>query len=816
MLWNNLRYALRQFRQSPAFTITILVTLALTIGVNTAIYSVVDAIFFRPLPYPKPDRLVMIGVAYSKNGTSGIRTNQNGRLWEALRDHATLLDCAVYHPGSGGVNLFANGGVEYVKQQKVSAGFFNVLGISPLAGREFTRQEDVRGGPAVAILSYEFWQRVFQGNPSIIGRTVDLRGAPYTVVGIMPRGFHSDAKVDVWTPIQPSTTGEGGGWNYTVIGRLKPGVTPAAANAQLSVVTAPLLDEMRKNLPHNGSIDERTVPLQIGRADYLRTSITIMWAAAALVLLIGCVNIAGILLARSATRSREIATRMSVGASRRAVISQLLSEAALLAIGGGTGGLLVGKFAIAALTWLNPGEFDIWRPTQLDARVAGVMLAVSLATSVFFGLFPALEATSVDLRSSLSEAGRTASGSRKQWKRQALVLAEVALGVVLVVGAGLLIRTFATLMGTNPGFNPNHLMTATVSLQDARYSTSAAGARLFRETLEKIRRIPGVQSAAATLTLPYEQAVNENIQAISGRRITRYDGLTNIVYTTPGFFETLEMPVLRGRDFEDTDRATSAKICVVNRAFEEAYMPADSAPLGRQINFFGGEPCEIVGVVGDVPQQQGWGGNFGPIPALPQIYVPVDQVDNSGFVLVNTFTSPSFAVRTRGNIAGLEHPMSRAVQSVDPRLPFSAFRSISEVRSDALQEQRYHAVLFSTFAALAIFLSALGVYGLIAQSVAQRTREMGIRLALGATWRDVIRAAAMPGITLSLAGIAVGFVLAAFAARLLKSLIWGVTTTDPLTFLSVAVLLVTVAAISSLIPALRLVRLDPAQTLRQE
>jgi predicted permease len=816
VVWNNVRYALRQFRQSPAFTITILGTLALTIGVNTAIYSVVDAIFFRPLPYPQPDRLVMIARAYSGGGATDIETSQTGRMWETLRDHATLLDGAVYKPGAGGVNLFANGGVQYVKQQRVSAGFFNVLGIRPLLGREFTRQEDMPGGESVAILSYEFWQRLFQGDASIVGRNVDLRGAPYTVVGIMPRGFRTDANVDVWTPVQPSTSGEGSGTNYSIIARLKPGVSSAAANAQLSVIMRPLLEQMWKNLPHNISIEERAVPLQIGRAAGMRTSITIMWAAAALVLVIGCVNIAGILLARSAARAREIATRMALGASRGAVISQLLAEAALLAIGGGGAGLLVGKFAIAALGWLDPGQFDIWRPTQLDVRVAGVMLAVSLATSVLFGLFPALEATSVDLRSSLSEAGRTASGSRRQWKRQALVLAEVALGVVLVVAAGLLIRTFDTLMNASPGFNPNHVVAASVSLQDARYRTSAAGARLFRETLEKIRQIPGVQSAAATLTLPYERAINENIRDISGRRIARNEGLTNIVYATPGLFETLEIPVLRGRDIQQTDRATTANVCVVNRAFEETYMPGDSAPLGRQINFLGGDPCEIVGVVGDVPQQQGWGSDFGPLPALPQIYVPVDQVPDSGFALINRWASPSWAVRTHSGIAGLEQAMSRAVQSVDPRLPFAAFRSIFEVRSDSLKQQRYQAALFSVFAGLAIFLAALGVYGLIAQSVAQRTREMGIRLALGGTLRDVIRAAAMPGITLSLAGIAAGFVLAVFAARLLKSLIWGVTTTDPLTFISVVILLVAVTAISSLIPALRLARLDPAQTLRQE
>jgi predicted permease len=811
-LWNNFRYAARQLAKTPAFTITVLATLGLCIGANTAIYSVVDAVFFRPLPYPDPDRLVMIARVYRHNGASGISSGQTGKVWELVRDHAPFLNTAVYG-SNGGVNLFAAGRVEYVQQQRVSANFFNVLGVAPLIGREFTSQEDVPGGPSLTILSHATWQHLFRGDPSIIGRTVDLRGAPYTVIGIMPRAFRSDAPADLWTPLQPSMSGEGSGTNYAIIARLKPGVTFAQANGQLNSIMRPVIDEM--HLPRGVSLEERAVPLQVGRTVDLRSKLSLMWGAVGLVLVIGCINVAGILLARSVPRSREIATRMALGAGRSAVIGQLFTEAVLLAAGGAVIGLVVGQLATTALIRLSSGQFDLSNPVQLDFRVLAVMLAISLATSILFGLFPAIEATSIDLRSTLAEGGRSGAGSRRQWKRQALVFAEVALGVVLVIGAGLLIRTLAHFMNLNPGFNPKNLMTASLSLQDARYKTTAAGTRLFRDSLARIREIPGVESAAVMLSLPYERALNTNIQNISGRPIPSDASFTNFIYGTPETFTTLQMPLLRGRGFRDSDRADSLKVTLVNQAFIKYYLATGQDPLGRQIQLMGGSTYQIIGVVADVPQQNGWG-ESSPIAALPQMYVPADQMSNDSFQAVHTWFSPSWVVRTRGTVPGLSNAMRRALEAADPRLPFSAFHSMSEVRGQSLNQQRYQATLFSALAGLAILLAALGVYGLIAQSVAQRTREMGIRMALGASVGSVIKTAVAPGIFLSMAGIAAGLILALFATRLLKNLIWGVTATDPITFLSVALLLIAVAALSSALPALRLTRLDPAHTLRDE
>lgn len=806
--WNTLCHAIRQLRNSPAFTIIVVLTLGFCIGANTAIYTLVDRLFFRALPYPDPGRLVMITTQFRKGGASETQTSQTGAQWEAVRDHATFIDSAV-EGGSSGINLYAGGRVKYVQQQRISANYFQVLGIAPLIGREFSRQEDVPGGPALTVLSYGLWQNLFQSDRSIVGQTIDLRGAPYTIVGIMPRGFRSDQPVDLWTPLHPSRTGEGEGTNYSIIGRLRPGVTFAAATGQLNSAMQSVFAE--RHLPVGVSVQERAIPLQTGLTSDMRSNVELMWGAVGLVLVIGCVNIAGILLARSATRTREIATRLALGAGRGRVVAQLLVEAVVLAVFGALSGLLLGQFALRALIWLNPQQFNFWGPVHLDARVMIIMLAIGLGTSVLFGLFPAFEATSLDLRSALSEGGRGISGGRRQWKRQVLVFAEIALGVVLVVGAGLLIRTFASLMNRDPGFNPNHVMTASLSLQDARYNTTVAGVRLFRDSLERIRAIPGVESAAVALSLPYQRPLNDGIERISGHDFRGRDQIVNYDYVTPGFFETLRIPLLRGRVFTEADNATSAKVAIVNQAFVNYYLPDERNPLGIMIDSY-----RIVGVVANTQEGNGWGGRYGPINTFRDVYIPAAQFPDALFAMANTWFSPNWIVRTHGTLPGLQEQMQRALQSVDPRLPFSAFQSMSEVRSGSLSEQRYWAVLFSALAGLALGLAALGVYGLIAQSVAQRTREMGIRLALGASVHNVVRAAAEPGIVLALSGIGTGLVLALFATRLMKSLIWGITSTDPLTFALVAALLITVAAFAGILPALRLTRLDPAVTLRDE
>ena len=832
-LWNNIRFALRLLRKSPAFTITVLATLALCIGANTAIFSVLDALYFQTLPYPDSNRLVMIGHVFhrnapslqghcffcvSENGTSNPESGQTGRTWQIIRDHATYLSPAIYMEGSGGVNLYLNGRTAYVQQQRVGANFFHVLGIQPLLGHTWTRAEDHPGGPNLAILSYAAWQHFFDGNPSALGRTIDLRGAPFTVIGIMPKGFHTNASAaDLWTPLQPSTTGEGSGSNYHILARLKPGVTLAQASGQLTSIMASYWKD--RHLPPQYSVREIALPLQSGTAaaQDLTGKLRLMFAAAFLVLLIGCVNIAGLLLSRSAARSRELTTRMALGASRAAILNQLLTESLLLAAGGGLLGLLVGEFALEGLSYISSHAFTLWTPVYFNATVGFVSFGVALATGLLFGLFPAWQATNIDLRAGLAESGRNATAARHAWSRQVLVFAEVALGVTLVIAAGLLVRTLTGLMNLNPGFDPHNVTTASVVLNDARYKTTAAGVRLFRDTLDRIRQIPGIESASVTLNLPFAAQLNDNIGRIlaSNREIIPKNSIVNLNYATPGLFKTLRIPLLQGRTFTAADGPNARKVTVVNDAFVRHFLPDDPNPIGDQIQS-GVDWLTIVGVVKSVPQQNGWGGHYGPLDYFAQMYRPAAQWPDTSFLLVNSWFAPSFVVRTHGHIAGLRHAMEQAIAAADPRLPFSRFQEIDDVLAASVSNQRYMAVLFSSLAGLALLLAAIGVYGLVAQSVAERTREMGIRLALGATPRHIVRQAAAPGIFLALAGVACGLILSFFAARLLTSLIYGVSPTDPLTFIAVACLLIAVAALASILPALRLAHLDPAQTLRDE
>ncbi len=815
-VWNNLRYAARQLRKSPVFTVTVIATLALCIGANTAIYTIVDTLFFRALPYPDSERLVLLTTTYGKNGAFDVHTSQDGRQWELVRDHASFLESAVFG-ASNGVNLGARGRVEYLQDQRIGANFFHVLGIPPLIGREFTRAEDVSNGPSLAILSYGLWQHLFHGDPSIVGRTIDLRGAPCTIVGIMPAGFRtvpgglgSDVPPDVWTPLRPSRFGEGANDNYGVIARLKSGVTMPQANGQLNSIVEDMISG--RHLPKGMTVEERAIPLQTGITYDVRYRVHLMWGAVVLVLFIGCVNIAGILLARSAARAREFATRLALGASRARIISGLFAEAILLAFLGGLIGLVLGQLALQSLLRLNPGEFTLAGPVHLNLRVMIVMLVLSLATSILFGLFPAFEASAVDLRSALAEAGRSNAGSRRQWKRQSLVFAEVALGVVLVIAAGLLIRTFMTVANASPGFDPQHVMIASASLEDARYANTAAGARLFRESVQQIEQIPGVESASVALSSPYSRPLNEGLAQVNGRPAVQ--GITEFTYATPGMFKSLRIKLQRGRLFTNADNANTTPVAVVNETFLSRYLHGSANPLGAPIKI-ANRNWEIIGIVASV-QEKNAIGLGGPIDHLPQVYVPVEQFPDGIFALANTWFSPVWMVRTYRDNPALAQAMQRALASVDPRVPFSSFETMSEVRVGAFRQQRYEAAIFSVLAGLAVLLAALGLYGLIAQSVAQRTREMGIRLALGATAQEVIRTAATPGLLLSFAGIACGTVLALFATRLLKGLVWGIAPTDPTTFATVALLMIAVAGLASIIPALRLARVDPAQTLRDE
>ncbi|HLY17924.1 MAG TPA: ABC transporter permease, partial [Bryobacteraceae bacterium] len=765
----DLRYAARVLRKSPTFTATAVATLALCIGANTAIFSVVDAVLLRPLPYPHPERLATVARYYWGKGESDYNIPQTGQTWEALRDGATGMDAAAFSYGPTKVNFVAGHSVQNIRQGRVSTGFFRVLGISPLMGREFSPVEDRAGGPPVTVLSYTLWKNALYGDPAVIGRAVMLRGEPHTIVGVMPFGFQSSTQADLWTPLRPSRTGEGGGSNYNIVVRLRPGVTWAQADGQVASVGASALEKSGSD-----NVRLRLISFQRGLTEGLRTPLLILWAAVGLVLLIGCVNIAGLLLARAAGRTRELATRMALGSGRGALIRQLLAESMLLGLCGGAAGAALGWLGVKALTLLAQDSLNVWQSVELDWRVLAAAAAVSLLASILFGLYPAVVASRLEIRAALGEAGRGVAGGRNPWPRRFLVAGEVALGVVLLVGAGLLIRTFAHLRGLTPGFDSRHVITARLSLQDARYGTRDRVNHLFDQSLARIRELPGVESAAVTLTLPYEQALNVGFKRLDGRHVDTTDWqITNFFYVTPEYFKVLRIPLLRGRVFTAADTNTTAPVAVVSEAFVRMYLGGDDA-LNRHLDLGGGEKREIVGVVGDIQQKSGWGEQYGPVASVPDIYVPATQTEDKMLQMVHVWFSPSWIVRASGAPEGVIAGMQRALESVDPQLPFAGFHSMEDVRYHALAQERFQAVLLGALAGLALLLAAVGIYGLIANSVAERTRELGIRLALGATVAQAMRAVALPGVVLALAGVVTGSVLAGFASQLLRHLVWGV------------------------------------------
>ena len=809
----DVRYAIRLLLRAPVFTATAVLTLALCIGANTAIYTVVDRVLLRPLPYPQPERLAQVVTQFTGGD---VANGQTGGAWEVLAAGVKTVDLATTSGGFGsiGVNLVVGEHAEYVQQQRVSAGFFRVLGVAPEHGREFTAEEDRPNGPAAVVLSQQLWMRLFNGDPSALGRSIALRGEPHTIVGVMPASFVDAMPVDVWTPVRPCRTCEGGGQNYGIIARLKPGVSWAEADADVAGVSQAVLDDLYHSQDGQSRAREHLIPLQRGETAEVRQPILVLWGAVALVIVIGCVNIAGLLMARSVARAPEIATRIALGGGRAVILRQLLTESLVLAAIGGAGGIALGYAGSRLFATLLADAFGV-APSGvgLDARVLAITAAIALGTAIVFGLVPALQASRVNLRATLVEAGSPSiAGAARRWPRRALVVAEVALAVVLLVGAGLLIRTFDVLMKLRPGFDGTHVMTATLSLQDARYQSAEKVHRFLDDTTARMREIDGVQNAAAALTLPFERALNVGGRWVGVKPPADVIPIMNMTYVTPGYFDTLRIPLVRGRVFTDADTADADAVIVVNQAFVQRYS-RDQDPIGRQLHQ-NPKPRTIVGVVGDIQQKAGWG-NFGPVAPVPASYIPAAQTTAPLLKMVHTWFAPSWFVRTNGTRGGIVGDMQHAVEAIDPLLPFAKFRTIDDVRREGVATQRAQALLLGSLATLAVLLAAIGLYGLVANAVAERTRELGIRLALGATSTQAIAAAAAPGLILALAGIAIGVVAARFAATLLQHLVWGVSTTDATTFIVAIATVAGVAAIAVLVPALRIVRLNPLRALRQ-
>ncbi len=824
-LANDARFAIRQLRKNPGLTLIVLATLGLCIGANTAIYSVLDAVLLRPLPYPEPERLALVITADPLHAENGVDESQTGSLFQAVRSATPGLDAAAYAP-QGGVNFVDNHHPSFVQQQRVSAGFFRVLGVAPLpGGREFTRQEDVPNGGAVCVISYSFWQRALRGDPAALTHPISLRGEPYKIVGIMPRGFRAPSQgsiadparlpIDVWTPLRPTAGGEGDGANYHVIARLKPGVSWPEATGQLQSLSRGLMQ--MPNFPHELPVfEERIVPLQNGLTHDVRRELFLTWAAVLVVLLIGCVNIAGLLMSRAPARAREIATRLALGGSRGAIVRQLLMESVILGIGGCGAGLLIGGFAVDWLKSLGAANFEVAQSIELDGRVMLVMFAIAIATSVLFGLAPAIQISRLDIRSVLAESGRGIASGRGRTLRNVLVAAEVALSLVLLVSAGLLLRTMGQFQSLPAGFDARNLVVAESSLLDARYQDRDAITAMYSKALARIRDIRGVKSAAVALTLPYERPFNFPYKQLDG-----FTGpppgnrMTELVCVTPGYFETLGIPLLRGRGFRESDTAKSAPVAVVSESFARRVFGGIDQAMGRHVAVKD-ISLEITGVAGDVQMHSGLSLTGRPISIEPTIYTPFTQTAPGFLAFVHRWFSPKWVVRTNASPARIAPQIQTEVKAADADLPVFRFRTMDEVAGVYLQEQRYTTALFSMMAALALALAAIGLYGLISNAIAQRTHELGVRMALGATASQIVAATVRPGILLALAGIGAGALLARAAARLLESLLWGVDAGDPVTFFTTAAVLLVVAVLASLVPCVRILYLDPARTLHTE
>ena len=798
--WQLVRFAGRQLQRNPGFTLTVVLTLALSIGANTAIFSLVNALLLQRLPYAHPERM---GAIYTRIAAGSVASDErhhvNGEQWELLRDNVPALISAV-SGGTSGVNLQAGTRLQYVHDGRVSAHYLDVLAIQPILGRNFLVDEDRPHGPKAAILTYALWQSVFGGDPAILGRAILLRGEPYTVVGVLPRSATTPLNADIYTPLQPSRDGEGRGTNFDAITRLRAGANWEQADAQINRVWLARAGRYELSEYPGAKVSYHSVPLQKGQTDELRPQVLALMLAAAFILLIACANLAGLTMVRMLRRASEVATRLALGASAWQIQKQFWVENLLLALLGGAAGVGVGMLALRGLLLLLPEHFLPVADVPLDARVLGFTLAVSLLTSLLFGMLPALAARKLDLRSGMG--GRSVAGGGGLRLRQTLIAGEVALTVVLLAACGLLIRTLVHLQTLPPGFNPNGVMVAKASLDDVRYHDAAAFQKLLNEGTAAMRQIPGVQNAALGLSLPYERVLNDQVTLSDGKEAGRQDG-TDELYVTPGYFETLQMPLLAGRFITAADGPASQKVAVVNQAFARKFYGGGN-PVGRYVN----KDTLIVGEVADVPIASGLD-PVAPLQSEQTIYIPATQIDGASLALLHVWFQPDWIVRTAGPVVGLTARMQAALAGVDPNLPFSGFYSMKDLLAQTLATQQIEVALLAAMAGLALVLSAVGIFALVANMVAQRTREIGIRMALGSTVGQAMLQIGRAGAGASLTGVALGLVASAGALRVMRSVLYGVSVYDAPT-------LVLVTVLASAVPALKIARIDPANTLREE
>jgi putative ABC transport system permease protein len=830
-LLQDLRFGLRMLIKNPIFTLIAVVTLALGIGANTAIFSVVDAVLLRPLPYPEANRLVFL---WSTMNSQGVPIAGSALPdYYAWRDQNRVFDgLAGFY--NGDFNLSSAGSApELIQGARVTPNFFQVLKVSPSLGRLFASDEEQFGKHRVVLLSYGLWQRRFAGNREIVGRDIKLGGEDYTVAGVMPRGlpfFDNLPEVELWTPISFAPNDNMATRNnhfVNLVGRLKPGVTSEQAQWDVGAIAK----SMEAQYPGNKGLGALIVPMQEQLAGDSRKALLVLLGAVGFVLLVACVNVANLLLARASARAKELAIRASLGASRVRIMRQVIIECLPLGLIGGGLGALLAIWGIDLLSSLLPASLPRGNAINVNGRVLLFTFGLALLTILIFGLLPALQAARADVRESLNEGGRSGIGSRKQGRlRRLLVIAEVALALVLLVGSGLMVRSFIKLRQVDLGFTAHNVLTMRVPLPAAKYpepltatdQREPAGLAFYEQLLTRLRALPGVQGATAATILPLGAGDGwGKFLSIEGRTETSIDKvpLVRFALVSPDYFRTFGVAVRQGRSFATDDKSNSQLVAIINETLARRFFPNEN-PIGKTIWMgppenllppedqtpdFRANRRTIVGVVSDVK-----GGSLNR-PTLAQVYAPLTQYRREGWS-----NSLMLAVQTSTTPEALTAAIREQVRGIDPDQPVTSVRTMDQLLSRTLSEAKFSLLLFGLFAVLALVLAAIGIYGVMATAVTQRTHEIGLRMALGAQKRDVLRLVIGQGMTLVLIGVAAGLASAVALTRLMSTLLFGVSATDPMTLALITLLLAAVALLACYLPARRATKVDPMVALRYE
>jgi predicted permease len=796
---------LRQLRRSPGFTIAAVAALALGIGANTAIFSVVNTVLLKPLTYPDADRMVLFLAQ-----TAGLASNlHNIPEFHFLQRQTNLFkEIAAYDNAGPGFNL-TGGRPEQVHGIHVTAGYFRVYGAPVLLGRTFTLQEDSPHGGKVVVLSYGLWQRRFGGDQAIAGKSISLGNEPYTVVGVIDRDFVADPQSDLWLPFQFDPVSTDMNLFFEVTGVLQPGVTVTQANAQLRAASP----EYHREFPNTDWRPYFTVgPLRDSIIGDARNSLLMMLGAVGLVLLISCANVANLLLVRATVRKREFAIRSALGAGRVRILRQLLTESVLLSLAGGILGTALGILGLRALLAVSPAGLprigEDGSSISIDWRVLGFTLGVSLLTGILFGLFPAFSASRSDLNSALQESGnRSGTGFREGKARSLLVISEMSLALVLLISAALLIRTFIALHDVGPGFDAHNVLTMEMSLNGPRYQNTAGMAQLLRDGRNRLNALPGVEISAAGFWRPIDVEDGAGFEIV-GRPVEKGCCASQWMSITPGYLSLFRIRLLRGRDFTENDIASAPAVNLVNEAFARQYWPGED-PIGKHIRH--GDRIEtIIGLVADF-HDAGLAQ-----PASPMIIAPIAQVSDDYNAAYANIQPLFWLVRTRDDPRLSIPAITEQLRIASSGFPVAHIRTMDEVMGRSTARQSFQMLLLTIFGAVALFLAAIGIYGLMAYSVAQRTREMGIRMALGADRATIRKLVVWQGMRLALVGVVAGIAASFFLTRLLSTFLFGVKPWDPAVFISAPFMLAAIALLAVWLPAARASRVDPMKALRTE